>query len=982
MISEDNNLHHRINKLSEKYPDIFDGSAGEAKKMKGPPHRIITRPYDHKQIYSAKTPRSIPFAYRDLAGAEIRKYLEKGYIEEVPLGEEGPWIHHGFLVPKPPNPNDPDAVRVRLVVDLSHLNSFVIRPVNNFRSALSLIKSIPPNANYFCKMDMAKAYFQVEVHPDDRHLLQFLFEGQPLMRFKRFPMGLSSSGDIWCKKSDQAIAGLKNTVKLVDDVLMWGETEDELLGIVESFFDRCHDHGLTLDKMKHESGQKISFGGYILTNEGYAPHPDKTRALKAFSGISKLSDVRSLSGLVVPFAKNCPELSSYMRDIHSVLRKKKIIKDGKITKLELPKKIKMTPELMRALDETIRYISEVGGTLLKPYHPNHEFIVYTDASKLHGISYAAIQMVKNKDGKVIPNLIECDSRNLIPAEKNYSITELELLAVCWALKKLSLYTEGRLTHVRTDHMPLVDLCKKSMAIIENRRIQNMLYSISHLSIHVAYIEGKMNRVADALSRRPCYRDEKEIIEENRELGLHHIEDDTKIDIPIYIEDEVHLTCKEFKTLANKDKCYQSLLLEFRKGTPAKKLVDKQFCGIWNEIYVDNGLLLFNNRLIVPESMTWWVLKRLHMQHLGVARTTKLTQQLFYFQKISQLVKDTVMNCPMCERYKAFPQKEPIIQEYALRPMQIVTCDIFDCLGKKFMVMSDKYSNFPWVAVIKSASTAQVIQNFAKWFELFGYPDKLRTDGATCFTSEDFSTYCQERGISHRMSSAHFHSSNGHAEKAVQSMKNLFKKRNGSLSQFWERLQKWRATPNTGSVFSPFQWMFGGRRKCGIPMIEAHLKRTTAEEWQAAEKRRLETFQIQKLKYNKRARPLTPLCLGDKVRIYEERPGYERGFLYDGTVVEVNRDDIERSYVVKTEDGSMFKRNRRQLLPKAKRPDPTIPPETKHPDPVIPPWTGAISKRSGNDNTNTRWGIGERTMRRSKRIQEREDVCRHINISKI
>ena len=214
------------------------------------------------------------------------------------------------------------------------------------------------------------------------------------------------------------------------------------------------------------------------------------------------------------------------------------------------------------------------------------------------------------------------------------------------------------------------------------------------------------------------------------------------------------------------------------------------------------------------------------------------------------------------------------------------------------------------------------------------------------------------------------------------MKNLFKKCNGSLSQFWERLQKWRATPNTGSVFSPFQWMFGARRKCGIPMIEAHLKRVTAEEWQAAEKRRLETFQIQKLKYNKRARPLTPLSLGDKVRIYEERPGYERGFLYDGTVVEVNRDDIERSYVVKTEDGSMFKRNRRQLLPKAKRPDPTIPPETKHPDPVIPPWTGAISKRSGNDNTNTRWGIGERTMRRSKRIQEREDVCRHINISKI
>ncbi|GFY22399.1 transposon Tf2-6 polyprotein [Trichonephila clavipes] len=50
--------------------------------------------------------------------------------------------------------------------------------------------------------------------------------------------------------------------------------------------------------------------------------------------------------------------------------------------------------------------------------------------------------------------IEYASRLQTPAERNYSTTEREALAVEWALKKLRGYIEGTEITVASDHQPL------------------------------------------------------------------------------------------------------------------------------------------------------------------------------------------------------------------------------------------------------------------------------------------------------------------------------------------------------------------------------------------------------------------------------------------------------------------------------------------------------------------------------------------------
>ena len=54
------------------------------------------------------------------------------------------------------------------------------------------------------------------------------------------PMGLNPSGDWWCRKSDEAIAGLPRVLKLVDNILVHAPLLVELRGRMRSVLQRCH----------------------------------------------------------------------------------------------------------------------------------------------------------------------------------------------------------------------------------------------------------------------------------------------------------------------------------------------------------------------------------------------------------------------------------------------------------------------------------------------------------------------------------------------------------------------------------------------------------------------------------------------------------------------------------------------------------------------------------------------------------------------
>ena len=96
------------------------------------------------------------------------------------------------------------------------------------------------------------------------------------------------------------------------------------------------------------------------------------------------------------------------------------------------------------------------GPCLAHYAKDKDNMVTTDASKT-GLGITLWQ--KEDDGNMTP--IAYGSRYLNDTEKNYSIGELELLAVVWGLEKIRFHLYGKKVYLYTDHQALEPLIKRN-----------------------------------------------------------------------------------------------------------------------------------------------------------------------------------------------------------------------------------------------------------------------------------------------------------------------------------------------------------------------------------------------------------------------------------------------------------------------------------------------------------------------------------------
>jgi len=96
-------------------------------------------------------------------------------------------------------------------------------------------------------------------------------------------------------------------------------------------------------------------------------------------------------------------------------------------------------------------------------------------------------------------VISYSNRTLNGAEKNYSTTEKECLAIVWAIRKLKPYLEGYHFKKVTDHKALKWLNSKESP---SGTITRWVLELQQYDFEIAYRKGQLNVVADSLSRQP------------------------------------------------------------------------------------------------------------------------------------------------------------------------------------------------------------------------------------------------------------------------------------------------------------------------------------------------------------------------------------------------------------------------------------------------------------------------------------------------
>ncbi len=127
--------------------------------------------------------------------------------------------------------------------------------------------------------------------------------------------------------------------------------------------------------------------------------------------------------------------------------------------------------------------------------PNFDqrFLVQVDASE-KGIGAVLAQGTAGEEKPVV-----FLSRKLLPRETRYSTIEKECLAIKWSLESLRYYLLGREFDLETDHRALtwIHTMKDN-----NARITRWYLALQPYSFKVRHRPGRLNLVADYLSRYP------------------------------------------------------------------------------------------------------------------------------------------------------------------------------------------------------------------------------------------------------------------------------------------------------------------------------------------------------------------------------------------------------------------------------------------------------------------------------------------------
>ena len=256
-------------------------------------------------------------------------------------------------------------------------------------------------------------------------------------------------------------------------------------------------------------------------------------------------------------------------------------------------------------------------------------------------------------------------------------------------------------------------------------------------------------------------------------------------------------------------------------------------------------------------------------------------------------------------------------------------------GHAYLVYVDRYSGWNDTTYYppNHATTAEVIKSLRNLFADFGVPEEFACDGGTNLTSEEMKNFLKKWGVKLRVSSAHYPQSNGRAECAVKAAKALVMGNTtptGSINtdKYLRATLAYRNSaiyPETGKTVA--QSLLGRNLRDCLPAVRGfyNLKKEHLMERKQREMVAAKRTKIMVGTYNKGAKQLPPLDVGDKVRIQNQTT--TRPTKWDRTGV-ITATLGNRKYEIMM-DGSrrLTTRNRRHLrrIPGGK----TVPETEKH-----------------------------------------------------
>ena len=760
----------KIETFIERYPDLFSPGLG---LYKGKNFAIDVRNDMEPKFFRA---RPLPYAMKEKVDLELDKLLSQKIIEPV--------SHSTIAAPVVPVLKTDNSLRLcgDYKVTANRMLKLDTYPIPNMRDLMSNLA----NMKVFSKLDLSQAYLQMALEPESKRLTT-INTHRGLFQYNRLPFGISSAPGMFQRAMEDLFRDMENVICYLDDLLLVSKTKADHETLLNKVFERLQKTGLKLKAEKCEIAvPEVEYLGFKLTEAGVLPTMSKVEAIKNAPTPKDLTQLRAYLGLLNFYRRFIPEAATVLEPLNRLLKASNTFNWG--------------PEQEEAFKTSKNLL--INSEALIHFDPKKPITVLADSSSF-GLGAVLCHVIEG-----IERPVHFASRTLSETERKYSQTEKEALALIFALKHFHEYVWGVKITLVTDHKPLLGIFSptKPISAQASGRIQRWALILQAYNFDLLHRSGTLLCSADALSRLPSAK-----ACENTPVPA----DWTNL---VYFLEGTPVTCDRIRKETSKDPIMSQVLRYIQTGWPQKSLTIPEmthYSRRKDELTCQDGCLLWGTRVIIPPPLQAEVLQELHAIHTGASKMKALARSYLWFPNLDKELEDISASCEICLENRPAPAKAELHPwQWPDNVWHRLHADFAGPIdGNYFFILVDAHSKWVEIFKTKGTATSDVIRCLQHVYATFGLPVSIVSDNGPCFTSVEFKEFVNKGGVKHITTAVYKPSTNGLAEKMVQTFKNTLKKSTDPVGLTIDKfLFNYRLTPHSTTGVSPAELMFGRKMR--------------------------------------------------------------------------------------------------------------------------------------------------------------------------
>jgi hypothetical protein len=705
-------------------------------------------------------------AKREVMDKQMDEWIQLEVIEP----SISPWGAPTFITYRQGKP--------RMVIDFRKLNDRVIPDEFPLPRQDDILQALT-GAQWLSTFDALAGFTQLEMAEESKELTAFRSH-RGLYQFRRLPFGYRNGPSVFQRVMQGILSAYLwiFTLVYIDDIVVYSKTFEEHLKHVDLVLKAIAKAGLTLSPPKcHLGYQSLRLLGQQVSRLGLSTYKDKVDAIVQLVEPRTVHQLQMFLGMMTYFSAYIPFYAWIVAPLFKLLKKGATWKWGELEQeaFELCKEV-LTNAPVRAFaipglgyrlySDACDYglaaiLQQVQPIAIRDLKGTKVYDRLEKAFK-NGDSVPKLVISVTKDGTDLPSqdsewasnfedtivrverVIAYWSRTLKAAERNYSPTEREALALREGLIKFQSYIEGERIYAITDHAALT--WSRTFQNVNRRLLSWGTTFSAYPDLHIVHRAGRVHSNVDPISRlrrrvpiqdgpsKDTTRGTTIIGKETEDpltnlfeqlsdkfeaqvlrlaSNFQHEEEqvDTQVNTEIFMEgisnseDKIQIpyqTSRSYSISIHFDSEEQKEWIEaYQHDTYFKKIIEdlRTEENILNPRYPqffmsDEGLLYFedwegNMRLCVPSGLRNRIMKEDHETltegaHSGYHRAFNRIASTYFWPRMSKDIQAFVTSCDICQKSK--PKRHApfgLLRPIPIpaRPFEIISMDFISELPK-------------------------------------------------------------------------------------------------------------------------------------------------------------------------------------------------------------------------------------------------------------------------------------------------------------